>query len=155
MTTSPKPDGRAAADTPQPQPGRPEPALTSEDGHAVRRSFRRTPKALGAAVSAQPLSRQQEEIWEKAVAYCVRQLPTLWTAGAPQPPAGSGTHWIVPIVLCYPDGYEAKLGEMVFDEQAQDFTLVTDKPTLAERARIVAASRPRHAKKAATPEAGA
>ena len=89
------------------------------------------------------------------MAFCVRHLPTLWTAGEPRRAPGSATRWIVPIVLCYPDGYEGTLGEMAWDEQHQEFTLTTDKAVLAERARMVASSRPAHGTNAASPEAGA
>jgi len=121
----------------------------------MQTTLRRTRKAIAVAVQDQPLSPEQVWIWEKAVAFCVRNLPTLWTAGEPQQEPGSAIRWIVPIVLGYPDGYEGKLGEMAWDEQRQEFTLLTDKDLLAERARMVASSRPAHGPNAASPEAGA
>ena len=132
-------------------PAQPPPAC-SDGRNAVKRPLRRTRKATAAAQDA-PLSRKQEEVWEKAAAFCAWNLPTLWTAGEPR--QETDRRWIVPIMLRYLDGYEGKLGEMAFDEPRQEFTLLTDKATLAERARAVAASRPSHDETAAAPEAGA
>jgi hypothetical protein len=84
------------------------------------------------------MSRKQEEIWEQAAAFCVRNLPTLWTAGEPR--RESEGRWIVPIVLRYPDGYEGALGELAWDEKPQEFTLVTPRESLSERARSLASS---------------
>ena len=117
----------------------------------MQTTLRRTRKAIAVAVQNQPLSPEQVWIWEQAVAFCVRHLPTLWTAGEPQREPGSATRWIVPIVLGYPDGYEGKLGEMAWDEQRQEFTVLTDKDRLAERARMVASSRPAHGPNVASP----
>ena len=80
-------------------------------------------------------------------------MPTLWTAGEPRQDAQE--RWIVPIVLRYPDGYEGSLGEMVWDEPRQEFTLLSDRATLADRARLIASSRPAHGSNSAPPEAGA
>jgi len=100
-----------------------------------------------------PLSPAKLEIWEKAAAFCVRHLPTLWTAGEPrQEPGGK---WIVPIVLRYPDGFEGTLGEMAFDKQREQFTLLTERAVLSERARCLASSHFPHAPITASPEAGA
>jgi hypothetical protein len=86
------------------------------------------------------LTQEQQEIWEKAAAFCVRRLPTLWTAGEPRQQAPQ--EWIVPIVLRYPDGYEGVLGEMAWDGPRQAFTLLTERNILSERARLVAVGRP-------------
>ena len=93
-----------------------------------------------AAAVDQSLSPEQERIWEQAAAFCVRRLPTLWTAGEPRREPEPPGRWIVPIVLRYPDGHEGVLGEMAFDEQRRDFTLLTERAVLSERAREVAAS---------------
>jgi hypothetical protein len=121
--------------------------------NAVQKSDRQTRKPVADVTEGKTLSPRQVEIWEKAVAYCVRQLPTLWTVGEPKHEPVRG--WIIPIVLCYPDGFEGELGEMAYDEEHQEFTLLSDKATLAERARVVAASRASHGKKAAASEARA
>jgi len=76
-------------------------------------------------------SPKQVEIWEKAVVYCVWHLPTLWTAGEPR--QETERRWIVPILLCYPDGFEGQLGEMTYDDERQEFTLLSDKAASAER----------------------
>jgi hypothetical protein len=89
----------------------------------------------------------------KAAAFCAWNLPTLWTAGEPR--QESDRRWVVPIMLRYLDGHEGMLGEMTFDAQRQEFTLLTDKAALAERARIVASSRTSHGQSAAPPETGA
>ena len=151
MTKPQRSDG--PTETPVEQHQRPEQALLGA-GDAVRRPVRRTRRAI-AAVQAQPLSPEQVHIWEKAVAFCVRHLPTLWTAGEPRRQPGPAERWIVPIVLCYPDGFEGRLGEMAWDEQSQEFTILTERTVLSERARTVAASRPTHDSKPAPPEAGA
>src|SRR5207244_9577690 len=109
-------------------------------------------KAVAGAVQDERLSQKQKQLWENAIVFCVRNLPTLWTADEPR--RETTGRWIVPIVLCYPDGFEGKLGEMAWDELRQDFTLLTDKASLAECARMVAFSRPSHGKNAASPEAG-
>lgn len=146
-----KPDGSKQAPMVQAQPERP---VTSSTGsNAVHKPLRRTRKAVAAVIKDEPLGRKQQEIWQKAIVFCVWNLPTLWTAGEPRQEARK--RWIVPIVLRYLDGYEGNLGEMMFDEQRQVFTLLTDKASLAERARIVAASRPSHGQNSASPEAGA
>jgi hypothetical protein len=119
----------------------------------VHKPRQRTRQAIVAAGRDQPLSSKQEEIWEKAVAFCAWNLPTLWTAGEPR--QETDRRWIVPIILRYLDGYEGCLGEMTFDDHRQVFTLVTDKATLAKRARLVASSRPSHGTNTAPPEAGA
>ena len=150
MTKPRKPDGLTDALTAQQRPGRVEPTLP-DGGSAVQTTLRRTRKAIAVAVQNQPLSPEQVWIWEQAVAFCVRHLPTLWTAGEPQREPGSATRWIVPIVLGYPDGYEGKLGEMAWDELRQEFTVLTDKDQLAERARMVASSRPAHGPNVASP----
>lgn len=153
--TKPRPSkGPTEAPAAQQQPERPEPA-SPKGGNAVQRPLRRTCKALAATVREPPLSPEQVLVWEKAAAFCVRNLPTLWTAGEPRREPGSAIRWLVPIVLRYLDGQEGKLGEMVFDEQRQEFTVLTDRGTLVERARLVAASRSPHGKSTAGPEAGA
>jgi len=90
--------------------------------------------------SQSALTQEQQELWKKAAAFCVRHLPTLWTAGEPQ--QQSPQNWIVPIVLRYPDGHEGILGELAWDGLRQEFTLLTERTVLSERARLVAASRP-------------
>jgi hypothetical protein len=90
---------------------------------------------------AETFRRMQEAIWVKATAFCAWNLPTLWTAGERR--QESERRWVVPIILRYPDGHEGKLGEMTFDAHRQEFTLLTDRAALAERARIVALSEPR------------
>ena len=154
MTKPRAPVGLTEVLSAQQQPGRVEPTLP-DGGSVMQTPLRRTRKAIAAAVQDQPLSPEQVRIWEKAIAFCVRHLPTLWTAGEPQQQPGSATRWIVPIVLCYPDGFEGKLGEMAWDEQCQEFTVLTDKATLADRARIVASCRPAHGPDTASPEGGA
>lgn len=119
----------------------------------MQKRGRRTRTAIDAVALDQGERRKQEEIWEEAAAFCAWNLPTLWTAGEPR--QESDRRWIVPIMLRYLDGYEGKLGEMAYDKQRQEFTLLTDKVTLAERARVVAASRPSHAENAAPPDARA
>jgi hypothetical protein len=94
------------------------------------------------ATETSPLRPEQEQIWEQAAGFCVRRLPTLWTAGQPRREPGRQGRWIVPIVLRYPDGYEGTLGEIAFDEQRREFTLLTERAVLSERAREVAASHP-------------
>jgi hypothetical protein len=101
--------------------------------NAIPAPRRGTPRTLA-------LTQEQEEIWEKAAAFCVRHLPTLWTAGEPRRQSRQG--WVVPIILRYPDGYEGILGEMAWDGLRQAFTLLTERTILSERARRVAASRP-------------
>lgn len=152
MTKPRNPDGPTEASAAQRRPGRPEPT-PPEGRNAVQKRRRRTRKAIVAVAQKQPLSQQQERIWEKAVGFCAWNLPTLWTAGEPR--QESGGRWLVPIILRYLDGYEGHLGDMVFDEQRQEFILIADKATLAERARIVASSRPPHGPTTATPETGA
>jgi hypothetical protein len=100
-----------------------------------------------------PLTPEQQEIWEKAAAYCVRHLPTLWTAGEPRQETPQA--WVVPIILRYPDGHEGTLGEMAWDGRRQEFTLLTSRAVLSERARVVASFRSTHGPISAAPEAGA
>ena len=108
-----------------------------------------------AATVEQSLSPEQERIWEQAAAFCVRRLPTLWTAGEPRREPQPPGRWIVPIVLRYPEGHEGTLGEMAFDEQRQDFTLLTERAVLSERAREVAACYSTHEAIPSSPRAGA
>jgi hypothetical protein len=110
-----------------------------QSGDAVEGPARLTRQKVVAAIQEQPLSPVQVEIWEKAVAFCVRKLPTLWTAGEPRRDLESVGRWIVPIVL-RSEKWEGILGEMVFDEQLQEFTL-PDRAILSERAREVASQR--------------
>ena len=154
MTKPRKPDVLTEALAAHARRGRDEPTLP-DGGYATQTTLRQTRKASAVATKDQALSPEQVWIWENALAFCVRHLPTLWTAGEPQREPGSATRWIVPIVLGYPDGYEGKLGEMAWDEQRQEFTLLTDKHLLAERARMIAASRHADGPNATPPEAGA
>jgi hypothetical protein len=107
---------------------------------AARNSGRTTRPGIVRAPKQPVLTQEQQEIWEKAAAFCVRNLPTLWAAGEPRQQAPQ--EWIVPIVLRYPDGYEGTLGELAWDGVRQAFTLLTKKTILSGRARLVAASRP-------------
>jgi hypothetical protein len=119
----------------------------------VRNAVPPTRRSVARALGEQLLSREQQDVWEKAAAFCVRHLPTLWTAGQPRQDAGGG--WVVPIVLRYPDGYEGTLGEMAWSAERQQFTVLTDRAALSERARSIAAARPTHAPISPPPEAGA
>jgi hypothetical protein len=152
MTKSRKLDGPRETPAVPRQPGRPESA-PAEGGDAVQKRHRRTRAAIDAGAQNRELRRKQEEIWEKAAAFCAWNLPTLWTADEPR--QETDRRWIVPIILRYPGGHEGKLGEMAFDEERQEFTLLGDKAALAERARVVAASRLSHGENATSPEAGA
>jgi hypothetical protein len=116
---------------------------------AVPRSARSIARARG----GRTLSPEQEQVWEKAAAFCVRHFPTLWTAGEPR--QDGQNRWFVPIVLRYPGGYEGTLGEMTWDEQRQDFVLLTDRAGLSERAGLIASSRSANGSSAAAPETGA
>jgi hypothetical protein len=118
----------------------------------VSRSTRPTCRPAAHVRAERPLTREQEEIWEQAAAFCVRHLPTLWTAGEPR--LESQGRWIVPIVLRYPDGYEGILGEMAWDEKLQAFILLTARDVLSERARSVASSHHSHGANSPPPEAG-
>jgi hypothetical protein len=126
--------------------------LHPEGSGVVSRSTRPTRRPTGHVRGERPLTREREEIWEKAAAYCVRHLPTLWTAGEPR--QESEGRWIVPIVLRYPDGYEGILGEMAWDEKPQEFILLTARDILSERARSVASSHHPHGSNSTPPEAG-
>jgi hypothetical protein len=86
-------------------------------------------------------NRERQAIWEEAAAFCVRQFPTLWTAGEPRRDQEMAGRWLVPIVLRYPDGHEGVLGEMVWDGRLQSFTVLTDRATLSKRAQHVASCR--------------
>ena len=135
------------------EPGLPEHGSPAR-GNALHPPIRRTRRAIVASKD-RVITSDQERIWEQAAAFCVRRLPTLWTAGEPRcNPEAPGT-WIVPIVLRYPEGHEGVLGEMAFDEQRQDFTLLTERAVLSERAREIAASHPAHDSIPTTPPAGA
>jgi hypothetical protein len=148
-TPARKNDRRSTASELQPscdlpvQPGR----------HAGRKVIRPRRQANARVLEGRPLTREHLEIWEKAAAFCVRHLPTLWTAGEPR--QQSPQTWIVPIVLRYPDGYEGTLGEMAWDGQRQQFILLTDRAVLSERARLLASCRSTHGPISAAPEAGA
>src|SRR5262245_62299483 len=94
---------------------------TPPRGEGFGQSSRKPSRLRTVDNSHPPLTREQEEIWEKAAAFCVRRLPTLWTAGQPRREAETPGRWIVPIVLRYPDGHEGMLGELAFDESRQEF----------------------------------
>lgn len=106
------------------------------------------------------LTDEQPKIVEKAAAFCVRHFPTLWTAGWPiiesgsssGPDKSSGCRWIVPVLLRYDAGVEGGVGSLAYDPETDTFTLLTDRATMSQRAREVAASvgrsctaSPRHA----------
>src|SRR5437016_3914619 len=117
-------------------------SLPSEQGGtALAKPLGRTRQKIAATIHEQPLSPEQVAIWEKATAFCVRKLPTLWTAGEPRRDLNVHSRWIMPIVLRY-EAWEAILGEMYFDEQSQEFTL-PERAVLSERAREVASERER------------
>jgi hypothetical protein len=128
------------------------PALEDRNEAFVSRSTHPTRRPAARVRGERPLTREQEALWEQAAAFCVRNLPTLWTAGEPR--RESEGRWIVPIVLRYPDGYEGILGEMAWDEKPQAFTLLTAREVLSERARSIASSHHSHGANSPPPEAG-
>ncbi len=147
-----KPNRPIETSAAQRRPGGREP-ITPDSGNALRKRRPRTRTPIETVTEDPELRRKQEAIWKKATTFCAWNLPTLWTAGEPR--QESDRRWIVPIILRYSDGHQGQLGEMAFDEQRQEFSLMADKTDLAERARILAASRPSHGENAAPSEAGA
>jgi hypothetical protein len=72
----------------------------------------------------------------RAAVFCLDHFPTLWTAGLPVEQARGG--WIIPVVIRFPTGHEAELGQLSFD--GATFERLTSLELMSERAREAAAS---------------
>lgn len=82
----------------------------------------------------------EDRITQKAAVYCLLHFPHLWTAGnARRDAAAAGQAcWIVPVVLRYPTGFGGEIGLLSYDEAKDEFTVLTDREAMRERARALA-----------------
>lgn len=86
------------------------------------------------------VSEEDERIISAAATYCLLHFPMLWTTGElPEERRGEdgSRQWIIRVYLRYPTGHEGYLGDLLYD--GKEFTQLTDRETMLERAKQIAA----------------
>jgi hypothetical protein len=86
------------------------------------------------------LTEEELEIAIKASCYCFDHFPWLWTIGSvPEERVGDdgSRQWTIQVYLRYPTGFDGYLGDILYD--GKEFTELTDRETMRERAKKIAA----------------
>ena len=106
--------------------------------HPAARATNRPPPALGAPRHRpnvpETVEAEDIRVARKAAIYCLFHYPSLWTAGLPRW-NDAEQRWTIPVILRYPTGHEAELGQLAFD--GKEFTPLTERPVMDERARTL------------------
>jgi hypothetical protein len=92
------------------------------------------------ARKATKISEEVGQILQKAMVFCLRTYPMLWTTGGlPEEHAADdgSRHWIIHIYLRYPTGHEGYLGDLLYD--GKKFTELTERADMKKRAKQIAA----------------
>jgi hypothetical protein len=84
-----------------------------------------------------PLDPEEERILGKAAAYCIRNLPLLWTPGGiKEETAADGSRcWLIAVYLRFPTGHEGHVGDLLYD--GEKFTELTDRQLMYERSKTI------------------
>lgn len=80
---------------------------------------------------------EQEAVMRKTIQYTLRKLGHLLVPGTPT--ASGNGKWVVPLIYRSCVGPDGEVGAIAYDEQRDEFTLLTDRAAMDERIRPLAA----------------
>src|ERR1700722_6014041 len=107
--------------------------LPAQGTEQARRSQRKSERS-------RELTAEEENIIQEAACYCLHHFPMLWTTGGLPEERLANDHsrqLTIRVFLRCPTGHEGYLGELLYD--GKNFTELTDRKIMRERAKTVAA----------------